>query len=162
MQHLQTAGSPRRRAWTFCLGMVCGGGAWATHFVAVLAYRPGLPVTYNPLLTLVSAVAGIALAWAAFAVVFRRKSRSGAVLAGLLFASSVASLHFLGMASVEAAARRVWAPDLLIASWLLCAAFAIAAMSLMTRARSHREHGRDRPPCWLPRWWCCISPPWAR
>jgi NO-binding membrane sensor protein with MHYT domain len=33
----------RRLRWLAALGFVSGGGIWATHFIAMLAYQPHLP-----------------------------------------------------------------------------------------------------------------------
>lgn len=36
-----------RSAWSLAAGVVAGWGIWGLHFVAMLAYRPGLPVAYD-------------------------------------------------------------------------------------------------------------------
>jgi diguanylate cyclase len=43
-----------RGAWLVAAGLVAGTGIWATHFVAMLAWRPGLPIAYDPALTMLS------------------------------------------------------------------------------------------------------------
>ncbi|HEX8623267.1 MAG TPA: MHYT domain-containing protein, partial [Allosphingosinicella sp.] len=49
----------RRWAWTALAGFVAGTGIWATHFVAMLAYRPHLPIGYDLNLTLASIAAAV-------------------------------------------------------------------------------------------------------
>ena len=34
--------------WLAAAGLVAGCGIWGTHFVAMLAYRAGFPVSYDP------------------------------------------------------------------------------------------------------------------
>ena len=43
-----------RLMWIAGAGVVAGCGIWGTHFVAMLAYRPGVPVAYDPTLTILS------------------------------------------------------------------------------------------------------------
>ena len=38
---------PRRALWTGLAAVVAGLGIWATHFVAMLAYEPKIPVGYD-------------------------------------------------------------------------------------------------------------------
>ena len=40
--------------WIAGAGVVAGCGIWGTHFVAMLAYRPGVAVAYDPTLTILS------------------------------------------------------------------------------------------------------------
>src|SRR5277367_4561833 len=42
---------------------VFGCSIWTTHFIAQLAYEPGLPVGYDVALTALSLAVGIAIAW---------------------------------------------------------------------------------------------------
>ena len=44
-----------RLFWLMSAGAVAGSGVWATHFVAMLAYQPGLPMRFDLVLTAVSA-----------------------------------------------------------------------------------------------------------
>src|SRR3954454_19975654 len=55
--HRATATRGRARAmWLGTAGAASGCGIWATHFIAVLAYDPGIGVNYNISLTLLSLV----------------------------------------------------------------------------------------------------------
>jgi NO-binding membrane sensor protein with MHYT domain len=38
-----------RWAWAGLTGLVAGCGVWATHFMAMLAYQPSLPIQYDGL-----------------------------------------------------------------------------------------------------------------
>src|SRR5262245_2790918 len=51
-----TAGKARA-IWIVAAGVATGIGIWATHFVAMLAYEPGLPIAYDVTLTALSLVA---------------------------------------------------------------------------------------------------------
>ena len=41
-----------RTAWLALAGVATGCGIWATHFIAMLAYEPGVPVAYDFRLTM--------------------------------------------------------------------------------------------------------------
>src|ERR1700738_2949513 len=51
-----------RAAWLITAGAATGCGIWGTHFIAMLAYEPGVPTAYDIGLTLLSLViaAGVA------------------------------------------------------------------------------------------------------
>lgn len=53
------AGRSRRFAWLALAAFVSGTGIWSTHFVAMLAYQPDLPMGYDAALTLLSVLAAI-------------------------------------------------------------------------------------------------------
>src|ERR1700689_5064675 len=43
--------------------LVFGGGVWATHFVAELAFQPGLPIGWDTDLTILSLVIAVVVSW---------------------------------------------------------------------------------------------------
>jgi len=123
------------RRWLFLAGLLAGGGTWATHFVAMLGYEPGLPVVYHLGLTLLSAATGVAGAWAAFEVNDRMTNNFGRIASGVLLGGSIVALHYIGMAGVQAEAQQIWAIDLVVPSLLFAVAFAIAAFDVYSRFR---------------------------
>jgi NO-binding membrane sensor protein with MHYT domain len=63
--HGRNAASQRSRwLWITGAAIVTGSGVWATHFVAMLAYQPGLPLGYDVAMTIRSVVLAIAISWA--------------------------------------------------------------------------------------------------
>lgn len=129
-----------RRGWIACMALIAGGGAWATHFVAMLAYRPPVAVGFEIGLTAVSLVIGVAGAWLAFFIREKRRDRLGTAASGAAFGSGVAALHFIGMASLRADAYRLWEFDLIVASWLLCVGFSLAAFQTLSKNKSLYRH----------------------
>ncbi len=45
--------------WWFAASLILGLGIWAMHFVGMLAYQLPIPVTYDPVLTLISILPAI-------------------------------------------------------------------------------------------------------
>src|SRR3954454_16387258 len=50
-----------RHVWLAVSAISCGFGIWATHFIAMLAFSPGIPSGYIITLTFISLVAAIML-----------------------------------------------------------------------------------------------------
>jgi len=138
LSRLEAAEVKNRRAWLLLAGLAAGGGTWATHFVAMVAYDPGQAVGFDLLLTIASAIIGVVGAWAAFATFTRWRGKWGRISAGFVLGAAVVGLHYVGMAGVQAAAREVWAFDLVAASWLFSAAFAILGMTVLAHAADWR------------------------
>ena len=57
----RATGGQIRMAWIATAGIATGCGIWATHFIAMLAYDPGIGVGYNIGLTALSLVAAAAV-----------------------------------------------------------------------------------------------------
>ena len=57
-----------RRAWLALAGAATGCGIWATHFIAMLAYEPGIAVAYNVALTSLSLAALSRSPWSVWTV----------------------------------------------------------------------------------------------
>ncbi|MGD0144663.1 MAG: MHYT domain-containing protein [Rhizomicrobium sp.] len=91
--------------WIAGAGTVAGAGIWGTHFVAMLAYRAGLPVGYEPGLTLLSVVIAIVVCTAGFSIAL---SRLGPILGGAITGAAISAMHYAGMASVRIPADAVW------------------------------------------------------
>lgn len=117
--------------------MVAGGGVWATHFISMLAYRPAFPINFGLGSTMLSLVVGIAFSTASFFLKFRKRL---AIPAGIAFAIGVMSVHYIGMAAIEAPARKLWAIDLVFSSFVVCAVAATFAMKIGIKAHSLRGH----------------------
>src|SRR5262249_16344123 len=112
--------------------------AWATHFVAMIAYDPGQQVGFDLLHTFRSAAVGIVVSWGAFEVFDRFRTSAGRIAAGMLFGLAVVGLHYIGRAGVEAGGGAVWAVDLVGASFLFSCAFAVAGLHVFATFPSLR------------------------
>ena len=120
------AGAPRLRLfWLAAAGTVAGSGIWGTHFVAMLAFRPGLPVGYDARTTVLSAV--IAAVLCAFGFIVALKPRL-AGLGGALTGAAISVMHYVGMAAVRIPADAIWNPDYVAASVLIGVAVSALAM----------------------------------
>src|SRR6266852_5527663 len=55
----QATGGRTRGTWLGLAGAATGCGIWATHFIAMLAYDPGVAIAYDVGLTSLSLVAAV-------------------------------------------------------------------------------------------------------
>src|SRR3990170_6084359 len=86
--------------WGVWLGVsatASGFGIWATHFIAMLAYSPGLPNGYNLALTLLSLLAAIALTGLGLVVALTKYIPAAAWFGGAIVGGGIAALHYIGM-----------------------------------------------------------------
>jgi NO-binding membrane sensor protein with MHYT domain len=61
LRHARKSSGQMRGIWLAVSAISTGFGIWATHFVAMLAFTPGIPSGYNIILTILSLVAAILL-----------------------------------------------------------------------------------------------------
>ncbi|SDG15279.1 MHYT domain-containing protein, partial [Sphingomonas carotinifaciens] len=59
---IKSASGKSRLGWVLLAAVATGTMVWATHFVAMMAFRAHAPVVLDPLLTLLSLLAAIGLA----------------------------------------------------------------------------------------------------
>jgi diguanylate cyclase (GGDEF)-like protein len=114
--------------WTTVTGVAAGYGIWATHFIAMLAYTPGVKVGYDLLLTLTSLGAATLITGTGFAIGSVRRSPTAALCGGAITGLGIAVMHYTGMSALEVPGYIVWVQDLVIASIILGAALSAAAV----------------------------------
>jgi diguanylate cyclase len=122
-----------RLAWLALAGAATGCGIWATHFIAMLAYEPGVTIGYDIGLTALSFVLAATVTGLGLSVAVHGQERWSAPLGGAIVGGGVASMHYTGMWAVELPGRIIWAPDLVVISIALGMAFGAAAMAIAVR-----------------------------
>ena len=127
--------SARRKGQIAMAAVALGGGIWSTHFVAMMALRLPVPVFYDALTTLASALIAILLTGAALLLLhFGRRTARRVVGAGVLMGAGIVTMHYVGMAGLEGCGT-VFATTGYVVSTLLAIALSIAALRL---AYGHR------------------------
>jgi diguanylate cyclase (GGDEF)-like protein/PAS domain S-box-containing protein len=124
--------------WIAWAGTATGCGIWATHFIAMLAYEPGVAVGYNVALTVLSLLAAIVVTAAGLAVASLAQSWWSASAGGAVVGAGVAVMHYTGMAALEVPGRITWSADLVIASILFGIVFAALALHFAAHGRTAR------------------------
>ena len=128
----------QRFAWLFLTSVGAGASIWCTHFIAMLAYRAGVPVRLEPVLTIASLIAAIVGTGIGFAVAVRSPLRIYSVIGGCLVGLAISAMHFTGMAAYRVDGIVQWRPLYVIASVLCAVVFAVAALTVMASPRPGR------------------------
>ncbi len=121
----------RRWAWLSMTGIVAGSGIWTTHFVAMLAFKTGLPTGYDALPTVGSlgvAAVSTALGFAIASAAPGRSPGAKAVSGGLVVGLGITFMHYVGMAGYRTAGTLSWDGGYIFASVLIGAVLAAAAL----------------------------------
>ena len=123
------SGLVRAGQWIVTAGAATGCGIWATHFIAMLAYDPGVVIGYGVILTVMSLVAAIVITSCGLAVAINGRAAWTAPLGGAIVGGGVACMHFLGMSALELPGHVTWSIDLVVTSIVLVLALGAAAMA---------------------------------
>ena len=68
LHHVRSSEGRMRQVWLGVAATATGFGIWATHFIAMLAFSPGIPSAYNIALTFLSLIAAIFLTGAGLCI----------------------------------------------------------------------------------------------
>ncbi len=135
---LQAEGQQRTN-WQILAAITAGASIWCTHFVGILAYDPGVPVSFEPRLTIDSALVATFGAAIALMTATAGRSRVWAPTGGALLGLSIGAMHYSGMLAYRVAGLVAWRIPLLLASLaigvVLCAAGMNAAVHGRTSTR---------------------------
>jgi diguanylate cyclase (GGDEF)-like protein/PAS domain S-box-containing protein len=121
--------------WLISGGFAGGFGIWATHFVAMLAYDPGVVFGYDTTATLTSLAIAIASTCTAIAASLFIAGNAGAMAAGILFGIGVSSMHFVGMTAIEFPGSLIWDRPIMIAAIALAVMISLPAFFVAKSAK---------------------------
>ena len=117
-----------------------GGGVWSLHFVAMLAFMPGMPVSYEVTATAWSIVVAILGSFFAFALAVCRWPGPVRVAGGAaMLTFGIAGMHYTGVSAMRLAGSFQLDWCTVAASVGLSLAFAVAAMISMERLATIRR-----------------------
>lgn len=131
-----STGAARTKA-ILAAGAAMGGGAiWAMHFIAMLACKMPIPVTYDLGLTALSAIIAMGSCMAGLAIVgkgvFTPLKLAGG---GLLMGAGVAGMHYIGMMAMQMPASLTYDMNIVTISAGIAVIASIAALWLAFKMR---------------------------
>jgi diguanylate cyclase len=136
LHHMRRSSGRWRLMWLAVSAISTGFGIWATHFIAMLAFTPGVPSAYNIVLTFLSLIAAIFLTGAGLAAAVMPRAAIGTYLGGAMVGGGIAAMHYTGMAAFEIQGRIIWDPALVAVSILLGALLGAAALRVGLRTET--------------------------
>lgn len=122
-----------RVCWLLAAGTVAGCGVWATHFIAMLGQSSYLPMSYDPGLTILSAVLAMTMLGAGFTVATGSGGGVRSMVGGMIAGAGIVTMHYVGIAALIVPARFSWQGDLVVASILIAPVFAAFSLAIMRR-----------------------------
>ncbi|MBH5402793.1 EAL domain-containing protein [Bradyrhizobium sp. CNPSo 4010] len=127
-----------RWIWITIAGAAIGYGIWAAHFVAMLAYEPGVTTGYGIVLTASSLAAAMLPTSIGFGVAVGTPGRWRAAAGGVIIGGGIASTHYLGMWALEVPGRVSWSIDLVLLSIVLGMCLGYAALAAALARQDYR------------------------
>jgi diguanylate cyclase len=116
-----------------------GGGIWSMHFVAMLAMRFGIPVYYEVILTIASALIAILLAGVALLIMhFAPRTRIAMAASGAILGVGIVVMHYVGLSAMEGCLP-VSSPGGMALATVLAIALGIAAIGIAYGRRTERN-----------------------
>lgn len=140
-RRLRLATTRRRRVQLGLSGLLAGATIWSTHFIAMLAYDPGVYHGYAPGLTGASFVVAVLGTYAANAAFTYKNSLSWTILGGVVFGITVSTMHYIGMMAYQIPGYIVWDTPL--------KAFSVILGAVLGAAAFHRIVYPVTRYCWL-------------
>lgn len=123
-----------RGGWIGLCAVGTGTMVWCTHFVAMLAFKAGAPVTLDPLLTMESLGTAILLAVPGLAIAAARR-RSFVTLGGGIVGVAISAMHYAGMMAYRIDGVVEWRWGYVVASVILSSLLAATAFDKVRRGR---------------------------
>ena len=108
-----------RARWIVAAGMVSGFGVWATHFIAMMGYDPGVIIGYAIPPTILSLVVAVGAITTAYLIALRHRALLPRAVAGAIVGLGISGMHYLGMYAIEVGAYLRWTTSYVAASIIL-------------------------------------------
>ena len=106
-----------------------GGGIWSMHFIGMLAFDICTRVSFDPGLTLLSMLPGMAASWVALHMLARPSINwRQLVVGGVLVGVGIGSMHYSGMAAMQTSLALRYEPWLFALSLLVAVTMAMLAL----------------------------------
>ncbi len=128
----------RATLWVLMGGAAGGCGIWATHFIAMLAYTPNVPVGYDIPLTFLSLLMAIALTTLGLGTAVEDQKSWRTPTGGAILGLGVGAMHYLGMAALEIPGQIEWALVLVFISISAGVTLSTSAVLVARRGESGR------------------------
>ncbi len=129
-----------RTRWMAGATIAFGADVWSTHFIAMLAFRPEMAISYRLVPTALSILIATLGAVPPFALLTARRGRRWVVpVAGAALGLTIAAMHFTGMAAMEGPTALLYAAPVVALAILLAVGFATLAARAMARRHGLRD-----------------------
>lgn len=131
-----------RYGWAFAGSVAAASSIWATHFIAMLAFEPGLPFRFEAVTTVASLVVALGLVSAAAFTVILAPTLTGRLAGGAVAGLAISAMHYTGMSAFKTQGVLHWDATTVLLSVSAGAVFAtLSAILPLARTRAVRACG---------------------
>lgn len=112
----------KRRIWLLAGSLTMGGGVWAMHFIAMLALKLPIAVSYDLFITIVSTLPAIFASYIMLEVISRPKIGNLTFFVSVVMGGGIGAMHYIGMAAMQGVTRQLimmFEPKLVVLSALI-------------------------------------------
>jgi PAS domain S-box-containing protein len=113
-----------------------GFSVWATHFIVMLGYEPGVPVTYALGPVLLSLLIAISVTSLGQATAIVGRAWWAALAGGAIVGAGIGAAHYIGMWTVESTGSVIWNRSFFTASSVIGILLAAGALTAASRRSS--------------------------
>ncbi|WP_169196179.1 EAL domain-containing protein [Devosia sp. MC1541] len=108
LRHAKRAADKKRPIWIAIAALTVGFGIWTTHFVAMVAFKPGFEIVYDIALTLISLLIAIVVCGAGIYVTTRGNTRWDHALGGAVVGLAISVMHYTGISASLMEGSLLW------------------------------------------------------
>lgn len=135
--------STEKLAWLVLTALVAGAAIWCTHFIAMLGFQPGVPIGFDPILTIVSLLVAMAGAVFGFAIAASSITRLAPAIGGAVVGIAIAAMHYTGMMAYRVQGIVSWDISYLVASVVLSVTLSTLALQFAARRNTSADRYAD-------------------
>ncbi|MGI4941808.1 MAG: bifunctional diguanylate cyclase/phosphodiesterase [Janthinobacterium lividum] len=136
-----------RRHWELVSVVASGCTAWATHFIVLLAFKPGMVAAFDPVLTATSLLCATIGIGAGVKLSLGTRNKLRHFVAGLIVGLGIVLLHYVGQAAYLVQGTTSW--DLWLVVPSILASLPISGLALVTAAHRNRRLRKAAAPLLL-------------
>lgn len=145
--HAARARGKLRARWGFVSVISSACTAWATHFIVLLAFKPGMPSAFEPILTTASLGSAIVGIGAGVSISIHTRRASKHFLAGLVLGLGISALHYIGQAAYLVQGGTTWNLWLVVPSIII--SLPLCGLGMVAAGSRHRLIRRTAAPLLL-------------
>jgi len=142
----QAAASRSHRALVLASGsLALGAGVWAMHFIGMLAFNLCTPITYDPMVTILSALPSIGASAVALSLISRQRlGPAGLLVGGVVVGAGIGAMHYSGMAGMQMSLELRYDPAMFALSIVVAVVLATLALGVRFGLRRFRSMSESR------------------
>ncbi|MBE7926983.1 putative bifunctional diguanylate cyclase/phosphodiesterase [Pseudomonas saudiphocaensis] len=130
----------QRVGWCVLAAGTAGSTIWSTHFIAMLGYRPNVPIELDPGLTSLSLLVAMLGASAGLMLALLPRWRLAPAVGGAVCGLGISAMHYLGMLAYRVQGLVSWDQGYIFVSILLAASLGAFAFQLAHRPGKPKWH----------------------